>query len=317
MSELAVAVDPLTALTGAHDAPWSSRRLKRTTVCLPIVHGSISFYLGKKADEFQSHQWTLYLRGPNNEDLSHCIQKLVFQLHASFPQPVREYTQPPFEVTEKGWGEFEAQIRIHWKDPAEKTTMVRDRSWLLKLNLIYTNLLTHSPTVLSLQTHQVTHGIKLYPPGTPANAAPTSTEIPVVAETYDEVVFTDPHESFFQQLQAVREAPSVETEYSQHKHFTKFSDTDDVHALLEAQKFLHQQLRDAKERLKNVDDDLAEVGDGLLANHEQQQLRAAAVAVGTIASKPTPKTSNKHKASSAVGATGGPKGSPGKKAKHK
>jgi YEATS family len=104
-----------------------STRLDRTTVCLPIVHGSVAFYLGKKAEnknEFQSHQWTLYLRGPNNEDLSHCIEKVVFQLHPSFSQPIREYTQPPYEVTEKGWGEFDAQIRIHWKDPSEAMTMV-------------------------------------------------------------------------------------------------------------------------------------------------------------------------------------------------
>jgi YEATS family len=104
-----------------------STRLDRTTVCLPIVHGSVAFYLGKKAEnknEFQSHQWTLYLRCPNNEDLSHCIEKVVFQLHPSFSQPIREYTQPPYEVTEKGWGEFDAQIRIHWKDPSEAMTMV-------------------------------------------------------------------------------------------------------------------------------------------------------------------------------------------------
>ena len=102
-------------------------RLDRTTVCLPIVHGSVSFYLGKKAEnknEYQSHQWTLYLRGLNNEDLSPCIEKVVFQLHPSFAQPIREYKHPPYEVTEKGWGEFEAQIRIHWKDPSEQMTMV-------------------------------------------------------------------------------------------------------------------------------------------------------------------------------------------------
>jgi hypothetical protein len=105
-----------------------SSRLDRTTVCLPIVHGSVAFYLGKKAEnknEYQSHQWTLYLRGLNNEDLSHCVQKVVFHLHPSFAQPIRELTQPPFEVTEKGWGEFEAQIRIYWKDSSELTTMVR------------------------------------------------------------------------------------------------------------------------------------------------------------------------------------------------
>jgi YEATS domain-containing protein 4 len=102
-------------------------RLDRTTLCLPIVHGSVAFYLGKRAEnknEYQSHQWTLYLRGLNNEDLSTCIEKVVFQLHPSFAQPIREYKNPPFEVTEKGWGEFEAQIRIHWKDPSEQMTMV-------------------------------------------------------------------------------------------------------------------------------------------------------------------------------------------------
>ena len=102
-------------------------RLDRTTVCLPIVHGSVAFYLGKRAEnknEYQSHQWTLYLRGLNNEDLSTCVEKVVFQLHPSFAQPIREYQHPPFEVTEKGWGEFEAQIMIHWKDPSEKMTMV-------------------------------------------------------------------------------------------------------------------------------------------------------------------------------------------------
>ena len=101
-----------------------STRLENTTVCLPIVHGSVATFLGKQADEYQTHQWNLYLRGPNNEDLSSVISKVIFHLHASFAQPIREFTAPPYEVTEKGWGEFEAQIRIVWKDPNEKTTMV-------------------------------------------------------------------------------------------------------------------------------------------------------------------------------------------------
>lgn len=71
-------------------------RLEKTTACLPIVYGSVAFYLGKKADEYQTHQWTLYLRGPNgDEDLSPVISKVVFQLHASFAQPTRELSEPP------------------------------------------------------------------------------------------------------------------------------------------------------------------------------------------------------------------------------
>lgn len=114
--------DPSKTATGTDSS--GNSRLSNTTAVLPIVYGSIAFYLGKQADEFQSHEWTLFVRGPNQEDLSLVISKVVFQLHASFSQPVREYTQPPFEVTERGWGEFEAQIRIHWQDPTEKDTIV-------------------------------------------------------------------------------------------------------------------------------------------------------------------------------------------------
>lgn len=233
-SKVAAAVAPAATPLGA------GQRLENTTACLPLVHGSVAWYLGKKADDFQTHQWTLYLRGPNNEDLSHCIQKVVFQLHASFQQPLREFTAPPFEVTEKGWGEFDAQIRIFWKDPSEKTTMV-------------------------------THGIKLYPPGTPINTLPTNTETPVVAETYDEVVFTNPTETFFRMLQAVREAPTIEKEYSQHEHFKRFSDTEDVHALLEAQKFLQEQLRTARERLKVVTENSIQLEEEVVKQIEKQQ----------------------------------------------
>ena len=103
-----------------------ANRLAKTTAFLPVAYGSVAFYLGKKADEYQTHQWTLFLRGPNNEDLSGVVSKVVFQLHASFAQPMREILTPPFEVTERGWGEFEAQIKIFWKEPSEKPTLVRD-----------------------------------------------------------------------------------------------------------------------------------------------------------------------------------------------
>lgn len=126
MTDVATAPRPsIAASSVASSGPAAPKRLEKTTACLPFVYGSVAYYLGRKADEFQSHRWTLYLRGPNNEDLSPAIAKVVFHLHASFAQPVRELTAAPFEVTETGWGEFEAQIRIVWKDPLEKSTMVR------------------------------------------------------------------------------------------------------------------------------------------------------------------------------------------------
>ena len=95
-------------------------------------------------------------------------------------------------------------------------------------------------------------GLKLYPPGTPANAAPTDTKTPVVAENYDEVVFTDPSESFFARMRRLRNTQSVA--YSQQDHFPLHSDTDDMATLLQAQEFLQKELTRAKERLTAVDD---------------------------------------------------------------
>jgi hypothetical protein len=181
--------------------------------------------------------------------------------------------------------------------------------------------------------NQVTHGIKLHPPRTStSNTIANDTQVPVVSEIYDEVVFTDPNESFFQQLIEVRKVPSIESEYSHHEHFTQFSDTDDVHALLEAQKFLQQQLLEAKQRLKAVDDALEQVDGELEAVQEEQQSQrgssASAAAASTysrtaIHGNSTTKPANKPKAptsiaaSSSMGDGSSHKGSPTKKMKQK
>ena len=71
---------------------------------VPIAYGSVAWWLGKKArprfcaanivyasaywnyclivqpvlqEDYNTHRWTVYLRGPNNEDLSHIISKAL------------------------------------------------------------------------------------------------------------------------------------------------------------------------------------------------------------------------------------------------
>ncbi|KAG7354386.1 YEATS family protein [Nitzschia inconspicua] len=262
---------------GIPSAPITPR-LSRTTACLPIVYGSIAYFLGKKADENQTHEWTLFLRGPNHEDLSPAIAKVIFQLHPSFAQPTRELTTPPYKVTERGWGEFEAQIHIHWKDATEKTTIVN-------------------------------HTIKLYPPGTPPNVLPTDTETPVVAETYDEVVFTDPSESFFRALTEVPAMEKVElfseedeneeewkgggnnNSSGSRKHPSEFlnslySDQEDFLTLIAAQKFLQDELEKAKQRFQVVNEEIAIVDQKLVAMQQQKQ-REAAISTATAAAAAT------------------------------
>ncbi|KAJ0964167.1 hypothetical protein J5N97_029289 [Dioscorea zingiberensis] len=145
-----------------------NKRLKDVEISFPIVYGTISFWLGKKASEYQSHKWTVYVRGATNEDLSVIIKRAVFQLHPSFNNPTRVVESPPFELSESGWGEFEIAISLFFhNDVCDK-----------QLDLY--------------------HQLKLYPED---DTGPQTTKKPVVVETYDEIVFSEPTEAFFLRVQ--------------------------------------------------------------------------------------------------------------------
>jgi transcription initiation factor IIF auxiliary subunit len=56
----------------------------------PFVVGSIAHWLGKKAEESRSHEWTVFLRSANpDEDISTYIKKVVFILHPTLQPPTR------------------------------------------------------------------------------------------------------------------------------------------------------------------------------------------------------------------------------------
>ncbi|XP_047323282.1 transcription initiation factor TFIID subunit 14b-like [Impatiens glandulifera] len=146
----------------------TEKPLKDMEISVPIVCGSAAFWLGKKASEFQSHKWTVYVRGATNEDLGAVVKRAVFQLHASFNNPTRSLDTPPFELSESGWGEFEIAITLHFhSDVCEKP-----------LHLF--------------------HHLKLYPGD---DSGSMSIKKPVVVESYDEIVFAEPSENFFARVQ--------------------------------------------------------------------------------------------------------------------
>ncbi|XP_065865212.1 transcription initiation factor TFIID subunit 14b-like isoform X2 [Euphorbia lathyris] len=150
-----------------------NKKPKDLEISIPIVYGNISFWLGKKANEYQSHKWTVYVRGATNEDISMVIKRVVFQLHSSFNNPTRVIDSPPFELSESGWGEFEIAITLYFhSDVCDKP-----------LNLY--------------------HHLKLYPED---ESGPMSTKKPVVVESYDEIVFPEPSDGF---LARVQNHPSV------------------------------------------------------------------------------------------------------------
>ncbi|KAK6916661.1 YEATS protein [Dillenia turbinata] len=144
------------------------KKLKDVEISVPIVYGNMAFWLGKKASEYLSHKWTVYVRGATNEDLGVVIKRAVFQLHSSFNNPTRVVESPPFELSESGWGEFEIAITLYFhSDVCDKP-----------LNLY--------------------HHLKLYPED---ESGPMSTKKPVVVESYDEIVFSEPSDAFFSRVQ--------------------------------------------------------------------------------------------------------------------
>ncbi|CAK9197721.1 unnamed protein product [Sphagnum troendelagicum] len=150
-----------------HEKKNPVKRVKGVELIVPVAYGTISFWLGKKAEESKSHKWTVYLRSVDNEDLGVVIKRVVFQLHHSFSNPTRTVEAPPFELSEAGWGEFEIGITIFFQpDVAEKPL-------------------------------ELFHHLKLYPED---ESGPQTTKKPVVVESYDEIVFSEPSEALFARI---------------------------------------------------------------------------------------------------------------------
>jgi hypothetical protein len=118
----------------------------------------------------------------------------------------------------------------------------------------------------------------LYPPGvtlTTQQQQQQSTVTPVVAETYDEIVFTNPTESFYQRLQSIGTTPSCHELYSQHAHFPTYSDTEVCQAMLQAQKLVQEHLAQTKQNLIQLDHDLANVEEALRVQQDEVRKKAA------------------------------------------
>lgn len=109
------------------------------------------------------------------------------------------------------------------------------------------------------------------------------TKEPVISEKYDEVVFTDPKESFFQSLLRVSQLPKlVFPDEAVQACFLTYSDEDDFQKLLEAQLFLETELKKIKARMKLATDEMDQVDDALRELHESKK---RAVASGSNKSK--------------------------------
>lgn len=73
----------------------------------------------KKTPDGFTHDWELYVRGTDKSDISHFVEKVVFNLHDSFPKPKRVVKEAPYVLKESGYAGFVLPIDIHFKNRDE------------------------------------------------------------------------------------------------------------------------------------------------------------------------------------------------------
>ncbi|CEP63894.1 YEATS domain-containing protein YAF9 LALA0_S09e04874g [Lachancea lanzarotensis] len=161
--------------------PVPAKRIKTLSVARPIIHGNSAKKMGDvkppNAPVEHTHIWTIFVKGPNGEDLSDIIKSVVFKLHETYPNPVRTVDAPPFELTETGWGEFEINVKIHFVEAAGEKPIS-----------FYHHLRLHE-----YRNPLATNG------ATGGNIVSTK-NADVESIFYDEVVFNEPNEDFFKVL---------------------------------------------------------------------------------------------------------------------
>uniref|UniRef100_A0A6I8NZN2 MLLT3 super elongation complex subunit n=1 Tax=Ornithorhynchus anatinus TaxID=9258 RepID=A0A6I8NZN2_ORNAN len=67
-----------------------------------------------------THDWMVFVRGPEHSNIQHFVEKVVFHLHESFPRPKRVCKDPPYKVEESGYAGFILPIEVYFKNKREK-----------------------------------------------------------------------------------------------------------------------------------------------------------------------------------------------------
>lgn len=198
-----------------------------------------------------THQWRVFVKGVNGEDISYWLKKVQFKLHETYAQNVRTIEQPPFEVTETGWGEFEIQIKLYFvPESGEKPQTL----W---------------------------HSLKLHPYGPDAEGKRERREV-VVSQNYEEVVFNEPVDQFYDLLtgggpspaapgvkgkgakggkQALQQRSARTAEIPLHESpqnpYSRTAENKELDRLAEANRTVDQMIKEEKERLVEREKKLA------------------------------------------------------------
>lgn len=80
-----------------------------------------------------THDWMVFVRGPETGDIQHFVEKVVFRLPESFPKPKRVCKEPPYKVEESGNAGFLMPIEVYFKNKEEPKKMCFNYDLFLNL----------------------------------------------------------------------------------------------------------------------------------------------------------------------------------------
>lgn len=243
-------------------------RVRGVTIHRSIIYGNTATVLTAAERETcafpdHTHRWTVAVRSaasaPDSDivggadDLSYFIKRVTFKLHDTYSNPTRNIDKPPFELSETGWGEFEIQIRVHFVAESGEKPIT-----------LYHHLKLH-PWSLTFPA-----------PGTepeipsPENAAKFG---PVHSWQYDEIVFTDPFQSFLTLLTAHPPTPLPRTGKNPTPFHTSYPASLEETRKLGVPEFTSAMEKDEGERLEEAKEKIIKEQDkwkGILLEREKE-----------------------------------------------
>ncbi|KAJ4418843.1 NuA4 histone H4 acetyltransferase complex and the SWR1 complex subunit [Gnomoniopsis sp. IMI 355080] len=171
-------------------APASNagKRVKGIQVARPFVYGTTARPFDPVKNpkppgvpEDHTHSWTAFVKGVDDTDITYWLKRVQFKLHESYkdgPRMIDGEAGKPFVIHETGWGEFEIAIKMHYvAESGEKP-------------------------------HTVYHMLKLHAFGTDQERAAQVSNAEVRSWVYEEQLFNEPYEHFFDILTSGALPPS-------------------------------------------------------------------------------------------------------------
>ncbi|KAF6734315.1 Protein ENL [Oryzias melastigma] len=91
----------------------------KCTVQVKLELGHRAQLRKKVTSEGFTHDWMVFVRGPETGAIQHFVDKVIFRLHESFPKPKRVCKEPPYKVEESGYAGFLMPIEVYFKNREE------------------------------------------------------------------------------------------------------------------------------------------------------------------------------------------------------